>query len=394
MNHTETNLDLLEEYFKKSCKKESDSFRLGVEIEHFLMDRTTHRSAQFLGEHGVEQLLYRLAPLFEGTHYQDGYLTELDCPDYTITLEPSCQFEISIMPAEKLQTIETIYAQFREKIDPVLDEFGLELINTGYNPYEKNEDMVLIPKKRYALMDRYFHEIGTKGRHMMRSTASTQVSIDYYSEDDFREKFRSVYILGPLLALYADNCPVYDGEKNEIFIRRQKIWRDVDAKRVNVFDYMDFCNFGFRDYANFVYNTPLIVADPNGEPYYTTQTAKEVYADKALTEADIRHILSMVFPMARLKNYIEIRCADSLPIKESLSLTALIKGLYIKPEKLYNLINDFELHTAQDTITAEDEVMVHGEDATVYGMRAGDVLQKMRDIAYENLEQEERTYLC
>ena len=123
------------------------------------------------------------------------------------------------------------------------------------------------------------------------------------------------------------------------------------------------------------------------------QTAEEVYKDRKLGPEDIRHILSMVFPMARLKNYIEIRCADSMPIEGSLRFTALIKGLYIRPEKLYNLMDEFDLSSAQDTITAEDEVMEHGLDAVVYGMRAGDILDRMLAIAAENLDEEERKYL-
>lgn len=394
MDHTKQNLDLIEEYFRSSCKPEGTPFRLGVEIEHFLMDKNTHRSAQFFGEHGVEKLLERLAPHFDEKHYTDGILAELDCGDYNITLEPSCQFEISIMPEEKIETIEQIYAGFRSLTQPVLDEFGLEFLNYGYNPYEKNEEMVLIPKKRYACMDRYFKEIGTKGSHMMRSTASTQVSIDYFSEEDFVKKFRSVYVLGPLLALFADNCPVYEGEKNTIYIRRQKIWRDVDPHRVNVFDYIDFNNFGFRDYAEYVYHVPLAVSILDGETAYTTKTACEVYKDRTVEKKDIQHILSMVFPMARLKTFVEIRCGDSMPIERSLAFTALIKGLYLKPEKLYNLMDEFDLKTAQDTISAEDAVMENGPDAIVYGLKASEVLDRMLSIATENLPQEERRFLC
>lgn len=394
MDHTEQNLNMIEDYFRSSCKSPDTPFRLGVEIEHFLMDKTSHHSVKFYGERGVEALLVKLLPSFNEPHYQDGHLVGLDCGAYNISLEPSCQFEISIMPETDLAEIERLYEQFRRLVDPVLDDFHLELLNYGYNPYEKNEEMELIPKKRYAFMDRYFTEIGTNARHMMRSTASTQVSIDFYSEEDCIRKFKSVYILGPVFALLADNCPVYDGKPNTIHIRRQKIWRDVDAKRVNVFDYMDFDHFGFRDYAGFIYNTPLIVLEDETGTSYTTRTAREIYADRPLSNKDILHLLSMVFPMARLKNYVEIRCADSMPIKKSLQFTALIKGLYIHPERLYNLISELKITSARDTITAEDAVMENGYDAVVYGRRVSDLLDELFEIAKDNLGQDERRYLC
>lgn len=42
-----------------------------------------------------------------------------------------------------------------------------------------------------------------------------------------------------------------------------------------------------------------------------------------MTEEEIEHMLSMVFPDVRLKNYIEIRMADSLPKEEPLHILAL-----------------------------------------------------------------------
>lgn len=394
MSYTEINLKKIEDYFRRSCKKEDEPFKLGVEIEHFIMDKKEKRSILFEGEKGVLAILERLAPEYEIKHYQDGYLVGLENDEYNITLEPSCQFEISIMPEERLSDIRSIYDSFTDKIKPILDEFGYEFLNYGYNPYEKNSEMSLIPKKRYAFMDRYFKEIGTKGSYMMRSTASTQVSIDFYSEDDFKNKFKSVYILGPVLALFADNCPIYEGEENKIHIRRQKVWRDVDPKRVNVFDHMPFDDFGFRDYAEFVYNTPLIVNLTEDGCEYTEKNAKEIFADKEVTEDDIKHILSMVFPMARLKNYVEIRCADSMPIERSLQLTALIKGIYRKPQKLNDLMKKFVIESAADTITAEDEVMEKGYDAVIYGMKVKDIISELINIAKENLDEEERQYLC
>ncbi len=49
-----------------------------------------------------------------------------------------------------------------------------------------------------------------------------------------------------------------------------------------------------------------------------------------MTEEEIEHMLSMVFPDVRLKNYIEIRMADSLPKEEAFAYTALIREYFLR----------------------------------------------------------------
>ena len=57
-------------------------------------------------------------------------------------------------------------------------------------------------------------------------------------------------------------------------------------------------------------------------------SAAEYYRGRLMTEEEIEHMLSMVFPDVRLKNYIEIRMADSLPKEEAFAYTALIRDIF------------------------------------------------------------------
>ena len=56
-------------------------------------------------------------------------------------------------------------------------------------------------------------------------------------------------------------------------------------------------------------------------------TAKEIFEDKNISKEDVLHMVSIVFPDVRLKNYIEIRGADSMPICSIMAYCALVKGL-------------------------------------------------------------------
>jgi glutamate--cysteine ligase len=53
-----------------------------------------------------------------------------------------------------------------------------------------------------------------------------------------------------------------------------------------------------------------------------------MYADAPMGTQDIEHLVSMFWPDARLKRFVEIRPADALPEQGVAGYTALIKGLF------------------------------------------------------------------
>ena len=64
----------------------------------------------------------------------------------------------------------------------------------------------------------------------------------------------------------------------------------------------------------------------------TTDTApdrplEDVVAEGGVTETDVDLHLSTLFPFVRLRNYIEIRCFDSVPWPLARSVLALVSGL-------------------------------------------------------------------
>lgn len=53
-----------------------------------------------------------------------------------------------------------------------------------------------------------------------------------------------------------------------------------------------------------------------------------------MTRADIEHVLSMFWPDVRLKNFVEIRPADSLPAPLMAGYAALVKGIFYSQRSL------------------------------------------------------------
>ena len=208
-------------------------------------------------------------------------------------------------------------------------------MNAGYHPTRKAEELTLIPKERYRLMDKHFADLGTLGLRMMRASASTQVSIDYTSEADAVRKMRIASALAPVLGAIADNVAVYEREVGAYPLVRLAVWRNVDDDRCGVVPGVFKPGFGFGAYADWLLSTsPIFInaKQPDGttvEQAESTRSAGEIYKNTAMTKADIEHLISMFWPDVRLKRFVEIRPADSLPQEYLTGYAALIKGLFI-----------------------------------------------------------------
>ena len=273
-----------------------------------------------------------------------------------------------------------------------------DLVTQGYQPKSRVADLPLIPKERYRLMDAHFAGTGDGrgGRQMMRGTASTQISIDYSSEEDFRRKLQALAVLSPLLRLLCENTPVFEGAPYTGHLLRTDIWRRTDPVRCGYPPGIFRPDYGFADYAGWLLDVPLILMHRgDGTRDTGVMTAAEVYAGRDTDEEDLRHILSMVFPDVRLKRYLEIRFADAVSGERMLAYCALVKGIFYTEagltacEELLGRLTD----PARELIACEDELMRAGWDGMLYGESVRDAAIRFIDLAGRNLEEEERAYL-
>ena len=388
MDIYEANKELLIQYFKNGSKKE-DNQKLGVEVEHFIVKRQSLESVSFYGKRGIESMLERLSPLYPHRFEKDGHLIGLYNDDYSLSLEPAGQLEISINPQKDIKTAERIYNKLLKQMKPLLRANNYQLITLGYQPQSKVEDLKLIPKKRYEYMDKYFTKTGSGGIHMMRGTASTQVAIDYVDEADFVLKYRVAYILMPLLMLLTDNSPVYKGQTYQGHLLRNNIWERVDDARAGMLEGMFDKGFGFAKYADYLMNLPLIFMPIGDSEVYTDeQTIADIRPEELLSAEEIDHVLSMTFLDVRLKNYIEIRFADSMPFEYVKGYMALIKGIFYNEELLQQIINRYQV-SAVDIQEAKDSLSEQGFSGMAYGHQAIEVLMSLVTEAKAILNAEE-----
>lgn len=383
-------------FFERAAKPQKHQ-KLGIELEHFVLQANGH-AAMYGGPNGVRDVVCELMSLYPDAQAIKGEdLLGFSVREFTITLEPAAQLEISIAPKEDLADIARIYREFASRLQRVLNPRGLKLHTAGCQPYSAVRTLPLIPKERYRLMDVHFAHTGTGGIEMMRGTASTQVSIDFFSAEDFRRKWQAAYFFTPLFKLLTDNSPYFEGHPVKTPLKRTDIWRRTDAARCGAVPEVFKPEYSFADYAHFLENMPLIFVPQDDACRPTgSQTAAKIWAGKNPTEAEILHILSMAFPDVRLKKYIEIRGADSLPLPYVLAYGALIKGLlYAEPSLDFAQEEIARLALDNAKLTAcENDLMAHGWHGQIYDKPAREFAWHALDTAARYLAPADAAHLA
>lgn len=380
MNLAEKNIKNITDYFREGCKEKYNQ-KIGVEIEHFVLHKDG-RNASYEEVAGLMKEAFSNEELY----YEKNALISCKTKEYLISLEPAAQLEISINPKKTVEELENIYRDFRRRLKLFLEKRGLHLETFGYQPHEKVANLPLIPKKRYEYMDAYFRHTDTQGIRMMRGSASTQVAVDYINEVDFVKKFQLAQMLSPVMELLSENTPVVEGSPIKYHLPRSVIWSHVDSKRCGIVPGSMGEDFSFQSYAEYVYHVPLIFVEEEGRAVPTGEwSAAEYYKERLMSQEEIEHMLSMVFPDVRLKNYIEIRMADSLPKERAFSYVRLMRDLFYetKPAQIQAFLgNPGEAEIAQ----AKENLIRYGEEGSAYGKRIPEIYEYLETISKEPMQ--------
>ncbi|WP_276927558.1 glutamate-cysteine ligase family protein [Faecalibaculum rodentium] len=355
--------------------------RVGVEVEHFLLD---HASGHPLTASQVEDMLEVLRPDYDQAFYEDGRLIALQDAHTLITLEPGSQFEVSFLYTRDMDQLKAWYDQAMAPVMKLVETQGADVVWSGGLPTVPADEVRRIDKHRYEYMEAWFARTGNRGREMMKATASVHVSIDYADEADFVRKVRAANILHPLLAFLMSNTPDYAGQDNPDILLRDSIWSDTDPARTGIPDGLFDEGFGYQGYADWLEQIPVILM-VDGETYVPEPdlTVGQTGEKYGWNKAHIQHLLSMAFPDVRVKNFIEIRSADSVKPPYITAYAALIRALFYSRETV-----DWVLSLAQsaDEIQAAKAALRKDDwNAGIYGQPVTAVLDELDSRARQTM---------
>lgn len=381
------------DYFVKH-EKNPKEFKVGIEIEHFVVDKDTLETISYYGKDGVSQTLKDMERRGWVGSYEGENILGLNTKNKYITLEPGSQLELSIAPKESIEDLEKEYLDFLHEIIPVLERKNQALITVAYHPVSKIKDIRMIPKKRYDYMYEYFKTKGTHAHNMMKGTASFQVSIDYSSEEDYVKKFKVANALSPVMYAIFDSGYYFEGRTWGKHSLRSVIWENCDKDRCGIIPGVFDDDFGYKKYGEYILNVPPIFIHDGKNTYPTGEKlVKEIFTGESLSTEELEHVLTMVFPDVRTKKYIEIRMMDAIPYPLNLSAAAFIKGLMYNQENLntiYKYVKDLD---ENDIHLAKKSVVEKGLEGRIREESIFEIGQNLIDLAKRGLKVKELKYI-
>ncbi len=373
-------------YLEDGCKPKSD-WRIGTEHEKFGYCYAKTLPLPYDGDCSIHAMLrglserFHWAPVTEG-----GKLIGLVKDGANVSLEPGGQLELSGAPLETIhETCDEVNEHLRE-VKEVADQIGAGFIGLGAAPIWTHEQMPLMPKGRYKLMDAYMQKVGTLGTQMMRRTCTVQVNLDFASEADMVQKFRVALALQPVATALFANSPFFEGKPNGFQSWRARIWRDLDADRTGMLPFVFEEGMGFQRYVDYALDVPMYFVYRDGAYIDALGQSFRDFLDGELpalpgekpTLSDWADHLTTIFPEARIKKFMEMRGADGGPWRRLCALPAFWVGLMYDQSALDAAWDIAKGWTAEE----RDQLRI---DAGKLGLRAQIQGRSLRDVARDVL---------
>ena len=377
--------------FLSGCK---DTQSIGIEYERLPIFSSTIRAVDYGSTFGICNLLRNFAREENCDYITDDYnIIGLKQEHDTITLEPGCQFELSLKPESSIAQVKAKVDKLDCQLKPILNKFGIKLLNYGVSPLSTHRNISLIPKNRYRIMAKYLW--GILSDVMMRETAGIQCCIDFSSEEDALRKFKIANKLIPFMTAMFANSPIRGGVETGYKSFRALSWLNTDNDRCGFVGQIDE-DFSFEEYIDYVLETPMIFINKHSEvfPVNGEITFKEFMTSGYLGfDADIDDFklhANLFFPEVRLRNFIEIRNHDCVGNGLQYSILAIYKSILYNNsamDEIEELLKDFDY---QDFSELRYEVPKNALATQIKGIFVKDIACEILKIAEKYLKIENK----
>ena len=386
----------LVEWIAKGAKPAAD-WRIGTEHEKFLFHRDSLRSVAYDGDSGVEAMLNALCKVIGDKAtpiIEKGKIIGLkDGDGGSVSLEPGGQLELSGAPLSNLHQTCAETGRHLRHMRAVSSALGVGMLGIGFQPKWRRDDISWMPKGRYQIMQNHMPKVGTMGLDMMLRSCTVQVNLDYADEADMRRKFRTSLALQPIATALFANSPFKDGKPSGWLSGRAHVWTDTDNARCGVPSCVFDPHFGYEQWIDYILDVPMYFLH-RGEDY--VDVAGKSFRDylagtlagfegEPPQMADFEDHITTAFPEVRLKQYLEMRGADSGSWANICALPAYWVGLLYCDEALAevdDLVSDIG---SDDVMAARLSVAKDGLRGKLGSHDVATLAKKTIDIASKGL---------
>ena len=335
-------------------EKPPTRWRIGTEHEKLVYKTADRHAVSYDEPGGIRDILLQLRDFGWEPVEEGGKVIAMAGDDGTVSLEPAGQLELSGAPLEDLHQTCAETGRHLQQVKAIGEHFGVGFLGLGMWPDKTRAELPVMPKGRYEIMMRHMPRVGDLGLDMMLRTCTIQVNLDYSSEADMAQKFRTGLALQPLATALFANSPFTEGQPNGYLSYRSHIWSDTDPHRTGMLPFVFEQGFGYERYVDYMLDVPMYFVFRDGRYIDAAGQSFRDFLKGELpalpgelpTESDWIDHLSTAFPEVRLKSFLEMRGADGGPWSRICALPALWVGLLYDRAALdaaWDLVKDWTM---------------------------------------------------
>ncbi len=385
----------LYEVLKSGCKPKSQ-FKIGIEFEKLPVNKSTHLAQTYSGENGIAEFLKK----YKQTDKNWNYILENDNPlgllkkTGSITLEPGCQFELSLEPKENVHQIRNALDLYNKETNELANDLNFEWVGLGVQPLSICDNIELIPKGRYEFMSKHSPLSGDKALVMMKESAGIQVALDYESEEDCIEKLRVAIGISPVVSAMFANSPIRGGKYTGYKSYRSFGWLHTDAIRCGLISPKLFdrsYDFSFEDYVQILLDLPMLYIQRGDQTIKVSginfrQFMESGYEGYQATIDDWNLQMTLFFPDVRLKNFIEVRNCDCQRSPLLTALPAIWKGIIYNSDAMNAVCEVMKPYCWQELNDLRTKTPIKALQAEIEGVKVADIALEVLKISYDSLK--------
>lgn len=368
-------------------EKVAANWRIGTEHEKLVFTKVGHAAPSHDAPNGIRDILLALRQFGWEPVEENGQVIAMRGSDGTVSLEPAGQLELSGAPLENLHQTCAETGRHLAQVKEIGEQLGVGFLGLGMWPDKRRDELPVMPKGRYDIMMRHMPRVGNLGLDMMLRTCTIQVNLDYSSEADMVQKFRTGLALQPLATALFANSPFTEGKPNGYLSFRSHIWSDTDPQRTGMLPFVFEDGFGYERWVDYMLDVPMYFVyregryiDASGLSFRDFLNGKlSVLPGELPRQSDWWDHLSTAFPEVRLKSFLEMRGADGGPWSRICALPAFWVGLLYNQSALDSAWDLVKGWTVAEREALRNAVPKLALDAPVSGGRV------LRDLAKEVL---------
>lgn len=330
---------------KKSIYPKGEVGKIGIELEAFPYTFSNENKPIPVPLNDQNfPLMDRLASLSQEKSaefiYGGAQLDKILYPNGTsIQFEPGGQVEIATAPHPSFSDLEVDLESKQQIFDQLTAENQIHFGQYGTNPWFQNSEIGLqLQKPRYQALEAYLDKISPFGRQMMRQTCSLHVNLDLGDDKEIQVKRILISnLLVPFIAAIFANSAHLGGKATGKLSYRRMLWQQLDPLRTGLFPKLENVKSIHKEdlvqaYEKLIWNAPLVFVPDFGSQEFSYPFTFQNWVKNPIqsTSPNLNHLknhISLLFPEVRMKGFLEIRTADSLPRKWQLTPAYFLAGI-------------------------------------------------------------------